>query len=62
MLRSCLLLVLEVCNVKQTCRKSLARNLLMGSDLILGPSRSNEGSLALEFFPVDTILHQFANA
>ena len=33
-----LLLVLEVCNVKLSCRKSWARNLLMWSDLTLGPS------------------------
>ena len=32
------LLVLEVCNVKTTYRKSWARNLLMWSDLTLGPS------------------------
>ena len=40
-----LLLVLEVCNVKPTYRKSCAVNLLMLSDLTLGPpSRSNEDS------------------
>ena len=33
-----LLLVLEVCNVKPTCRKSWPENLLMWSDLTLGPS------------------------
>ena len=33
-----LLLVLEVCNVKLTFWKSWARNLLMWSDLTLGPS------------------------
>ena len=33
-----LLLVLEVCNVKPTYRKSYAGNLLMWSDLILDPS------------------------
>ena len=33
-----LLLVLEVCNVKPTYMKSWARNLLMCSDLTLGPS------------------------
>ena len=33
-----LLLVLEVCNVKPTYKKSWARNLLMWSDLTLGPS------------------------
>ena len=33
-----LLLVLEVCNVKPTCRNSWAGNLLMWSDLTLGPS------------------------
>ena len=33
-----LLLVLEVCNVKPTYRKSWAGNLLMFSDLTLGPS------------------------
>ena len=35
---TCLLLVLEVCKVKPTCRKSWAGNLLMCSDLTLGPS------------------------
>ena len=35
---TCLLLVLEVCNVKPTYRKSWAGNLLMLSDLIVGPS------------------------
>ena len=38
MLIAHLLLVLEVCNVKPTYRKSLAGNLLMWSDLSLGPS------------------------
>ena len=33
-----LLLVLEVCNVKPTYRKSWAGNLLMWSDLTMGPS------------------------
>ena len=33
-----LLLVLEVCSVKPTYRKSWAGNLLMCSDLTLGPS------------------------
>ena len=33
-----LLLALGVCNVKPTYRKSWARNLLMWSDLTLGPS------------------------
>ena len=33
-----LLLVLEVCNLKPTYRKPWAGNLLMWSDLILGPS------------------------
>ena len=33
-----LLLVLEVCNVKPTYRKSWTANLLMWSDLTLGPS------------------------
>ena len=33
-----LLLVLEVCTVKPTCKKTWARNLLMCSDLALGPS------------------------
>ena len=37
-LKTCLLLVQEVCNVKPTCRKSWAGNLLMCSDLTLGPS------------------------
>ena len=45
MLITCLLLVLEVCNVKPTYRKSWAGNLLMWSDLTLGPpSRSNKDS------------------
>ena len=35
---TCLLLILEVCNVKISCRKSWAGNLLMWSDLTLGPS------------------------
>ena len=35
---TCLLLVLEVCNVKPSYRKSCAGNLLMCSDLTLGPS------------------------
>ena len=35
---TCLLLVLEVCNVKATYRKSWAGNLLMCSVLTLGPS------------------------
>ena len=34
---TCLLLILEVCNVKPTYRKSWAENLLMWSDLTLGP-------------------------
>ena len=39
------LLLLEVWDVKPTCRKSWAGNLLMWSDLTLGPlSRSNDGS------------------
>ena len=33
-----LLLILEVCNVKPTCRKSWSGNLLMLSDLTFGPS------------------------
>ena len=33
-----LLLVLEVCNVKPTSRKSRAGNVLIGSDLTFGPS------------------------
>ena len=33
-----LLLLLQVCNVKSTNRKSWARNLLKCSDLTLGPS------------------------
>ena len=37
-LLTCLLLVLEVCNVKPTYRKSWVRNLLMWSDLTLSPS------------------------
>ena len=44
-LKACLLLVLQVCNVKPTYRKSWARNLLMCSDLTLGPPlRSKEDS------------------
>ena len=35
---TCLLLVLQVCNVKPTSRKSSAGNLLMWSDLALDPS------------------------
>ena len=35
---TCLVLVLEVCNVKPTYRKSWTGNLLMWSDLTLGPS------------------------
>ena len=35
---TCLLLILEVCNVKPSCSKSWAGNLLMWSDLILDPS------------------------
>ena len=43
-----LLLVLEVCNVKPTCRISWAENLLVLSDLtFFPPSRLNDGSLAL---------------
>ena len=38
MLITSLLLVLEGCNVKPTCRKSWAVNLLVWSDLTLGPS------------------------
>ena len=34
----CFLLVLDVCNVKPTYRKSWAGNLLMWSDLALDPS------------------------
>ena len=42
-----LLLILEVCNVKPTCRILWAGNLLM-SDLTFGPSfKVNDGSLAL---------------
>ena len=42
---TCLLLVLEVCNVKQTNRKSWAGNLFVWSYLTLDPtSRSNEDS------------------
>ena len=37
-LKSCLLLVLEACNLNPTYRKSWAGNLLMWSDLTLGPS------------------------
>ena len=35
---TCLLLILEVCNVKPPYRKSWAGNLLMWSDLTLSPS------------------------
>ena len=38
MLITCLLLVLEVCNVKPPYRKSWAGNLLMWSDLTLSPA------------------------
>ena len=38
MLITCLLLVLEFCNVKPTYRKSWTGNLLMWSDLTLSPS------------------------
>ena len=41
-LMTCLLLVLQVCNAKPTYKKSWARNLLMWSDLALGPSRKVE--------------------
>ena len=43
---TCLLLFPEVCNMKPTYRKSWAGNLLMWSDLTLGSSMSNDGSLA----------------
>ena len=42
----CLLLVLYVCNVKPTYRKSWARNLLMCSDLTLGPSFQGQMRIA----------------
>ena len=42
-----LLLVLEACNVKPTYRKSWAGNLLMWSDLTLGPSFKVKRRLAL---------------
>ena len=35
---TCLLFVLELCNMKPTCRKSWAGNLLMWSDFALSPS------------------------
>ena len=38
-----LLLVLEICNVKLTCRKSWAGNFLMWSDLAFGPSFKVKG-------------------
>ena len=41
-----LLLVLEVCNVKPTYRKSWARNLLMWSDLTLGPLLQGQMKIA----------------
>ena len=37
-LRTCLLLILEVCNVKPMYRKSWARKLLLWSDLTFDPS------------------------
>ena len=40
---TCLLLVLEVCNVKPTYRKSWAGNLLVCSDLTLSPSFKVKG-------------------
>ena len=43
MLITHLLLVLEVCNVKLTYRKLWAGNLLMWSDLTLGPSYMRRG-------------------
>ena len=42
-----LLLILEVCNVKPTCRILWAGNLLMSDLTLVPPSRSNDGSLAL---------------
>ena len=46
---TCLLLILEVCNVKPTCRISWAGNLLILLALTFAPlpSRSNNGSVAL---------------
>ena len=55
---ACLLLVLEVCNVKPTYRKSWARNLLMWSDFTLGSSFEVKRWLigfGEIFFLVDTI-------
>ena len=51
MLITCLLLVLEVCNVKPPYRKSWAGNLLMWSDLTLSPSfKVKRGQLSLKGF------------
>ena len=55
---TCFLLVLEVCNVKPTCGKSWTGNLLMWSDLTLGPSFKVKRWITgffLVIFPVDTI-------
>ena len=61
-----LLLVLEVCSVKPTCRISWAGNLLMLSDLTFGPSykvkRWFTGFGESVVFPVDTDLHRFSDA
>ena len=43
---TCLLLVLEVCNVKPTHRKSWAGNLLILSDLTLDPSFEDKMRIA----------------
>ena len=61
-----LLLILEVCNVKPTCRILWAGNLLM-LDLTFGPSfkvkRWFTGFGELSLFPVDTDdLHWFSDA
>ena len=47
-----LLLVLEVCNVKPTYRRSGAGNLLMFSDLTLGPSFTGFGELSFRWIQI----------
>ena len=59
-----LLLVLEVCNVKPTCRKSWAGNLLMWSDLTLGPLLQGQTIVPWLWwvvFRVDANLHRFSD-
>ena len=43
---TCLLLVLEACNVKPTCRKSWAGNLLVWLDLTFGPILQGQTRIA----------------